>query len=182
MREEKVIVLDYLPNGYAGMKKIEPIIISIGFNHFTLLELVAKKDVKIKEEIGIDDKEKIKYIRRKLKEKDLTNFARNNLEEVIKEIVRAREKDFVDFFNKATRISIRMHKLELLPSIGKKHVGIILKERKKPFTSFEDLKKRVGITVEIEQIIAKRIIEELKGKEKYYLFVHHFPTPAASKR
>ena len=48
MREEKVIVLDYLPNGYAGMKKIEPIIISIGFNHFTLLELVAKKDVKIK--------------------------------------------------------------------------------------------------------------------------------------
>ncbi|RLG13898.1 DUF655 domain-containing protein, partial [Candidatus Pacearchaeota archaeon] len=107
MREEKVIVLDYLPNGYAGMKKIEPIIISIGFNHFTLLELVAKKDVKIKEEIGIDDKEKIKYIRRKLKEKDLTNFARNNLEEVIKEIVKAREKDFVDFFNKATRISIR---------------------------------------------------------------------------
>ncbi|MCD6274983.1 MAG: DUF655 domain-containing protein [Candidatus Aenigmarchaeota archaeon] len=183
MKEEKIIVLDYLPNGYSGMKKIEPIIQAIGFNYFTLLELVANKEVKINEEIKINDSEKIKYIRRKLSEKDLTNFAKNNLKEVIKKIIKMREEYFIKFFNESTRLSIRMHKLELIPNIGKKHVRLILSERKKkPFTSFEDLKKRIGLTVEIEELIARRIIGELKEKEKYYLFVGHFPTPASFKR
>lgn len=182
MREEKVIVLDYLPQGYASMRKMEPIIQAIGVNHFALLELIANKKVELNEEIRIDDKEKIIYIRRKLKESELTNFAKSHLEETLKKIVKSKEEEFIKFFNTSTRISIRMHKLELLPSIGKKHVGTILSERKNPFTSFDDLKKRVGITVEIEQMIAKRIIEELKGGEKYYLFVPHFPTPAASRR
>ncbi len=182
MREEKIIVLDYLHNGYPRMKKIEPIIQSIGFNYFTLLELVANKEVKVKEEIKLDDKEKVRYIRRRLEEKNLTNFARNNLKEIVKEIVKMREKYFIKFFNESTRISIRMHKLELIPSIGKKHVRLILSERKKPFISFEDLKKRIGITTEIESLITKRIIEELKRKEKYYLFVGHFPTPTSFKK
>lgn len=174
MKEEKIIVLDYLPNGYPGMRKIEPIVQAIGFNYFNLLELVAKNEMKVKDIVKISDTEKVRYIRRKLLEKDLTNFGRNNLEEIIKDIVKFREKDFVDFFNKATKISIRMHKLELLQSIGKKHIQIILRERRKPFTSFEDIRKRIGITIEIEGIIAKRIIEELKGEQKYYLFVPQF--------
>lgn len=174
MKEEKIIVLDYLPNGYPGMRKIEPIVQAIGFNYFNLLELVAKNEMKVKDIVKISDTEKVRYIRRKLLEKDLTNFGRNNLEEIIREIVKFREKDFVDFFNKATKISIRMHKLELLQSIGKKHIQIILRERRKPFTSFEDIRKRIGITIEIEGIIAKRIIEELKGEQKYYLFVPQF--------
>ncbi len=182
MREEKVIVLDYLPQGYAGMRKMEPIIQAIGIDHFTLLELVAAKEVKLNEEIRINDKEKIVYIRRKLKENELTNFAKSHLEETIKKIVKSKEKEFIKFFNTSTRISIRMHKLELLPNIGKKHVSLILSERKNPFISFDDLKKRVGITIEIEQMLAKRIIEELKGKEKYYLFVSHFPTPTSPRR
>jgi len=74
MREEKVIVLDYLPQGYAGMRKMEPIIQAIGIDHFALLELVAAKEVKLNEEIKINDKEKIVYIRRKLKESELTNL------------------------------------------------------------------------------------------------------------
>ncbi|MCK4429268.1 MAG: DUF655 domain-containing protein [Candidatus Aenigmarchaeota archaeon] len=177
MREEKIIVLDYLSNGYPGMRKIEPIVQAIGFNYFNLLELVADDKIKIKEKdvLRLDDSEKIKYIRRKLFEKDLTNFARGHLEEVIKIIINSREKDFVDLFNNATKISIRMHKLELLPSIGKKHIQLILKERKKPFTSFDDIKKRIGITGEINRIIARRVIEELKGDQKYYLFVPHLP-------
>ena len=181
MKEEKIIILDYLPNGYPGMKKIEPIAQVIGYN-FTLLEITPNKEVSVGEVINIEDKEKIKYVRRKLKEKDLTNFARNNLLDIIKRIVKEREKFFVEFFNKAKRITIRMHQLELLPSLGKKHAQIILKERKKPFESFDDIRERARITIEIEDIIAKRIIKELEGEEKYYLFVSYFPTPALSKR
>jgi len=170
MIEEKAIVLDYLPNGYPKMKKIEPIAQAIGY-YFTLLELSPKKELKVGEIVRLDDKEKIKYVRRKLKEADLTNFARNNLHESIRKIIREREKDFVDFFNKSTKISIRMHQLELIPGLGKKHVRTILKERKKPFESFEDIKKRIGSTIEIDELIARRVIKELKGNEKYYLFV-----------
>lgn len=179
MKEDEVIVLDYLHKGYTGMKKIEPILQTIGTSYFTLLELVPEKEAELGEIIKLSDTSRVKYIRRKLKESDLTNFARNNLEPSTKKIVKLKESYFVDFFNKATKISIRMHKLELIPNIGKKHVQIILGERKKkPFESFDDLKKRAGITVEIEGLIAKRIIEELKGNEKYSLFVNHFPTPA----
>ena len=49
MREEKIIVLDYLSNGYPGMRKIEPILQVIGFNYFNLLELVAGDNATIKE-------------------------------------------------------------------------------------------------------------------------------------
>ena len=96
------------------------------------------------------------------------------MEEIIKIIVASKEKEFVELFNKAGKISIRMHKLELLPGIGKKHIQIILRERRTPFVSFEDIKKRVGITVDLTRIIARRIIEELKGGQKYYLFVPQF--------
>jgi putative nucleotide binding protein len=181
MKEEKVIILDYLPNGYPGMKKIEPVAQTIGY-HFTLLEISPVKEVKVGEVINLEDKEKVEYIRRKLKEKDLTNFAKNNLLDVVKKIVKEKEDFFVKFFNRATRISIRMHQLELIPSLGKKHVQIILRERKKPFESFEDIKKRVSTTIDIEDLIARRIVKELKGEEKYNLFVHYFPTPASSKR
>jgi len=180
MIEEKVIVLDYLPNGYPNMKKIEPIAQVVGYN-FTLLELSPKKELEVGEVVRLDDKEKIKYIRRKLKEKDLTNFARNNLYENIRKIIKERENYFVDFFNKSTKISIRMHQLELIPGIGKKHVRAILKERKKPFESFEDIKKRIGFTVEIDELIARRVMRELKGDEKYYLFVS-VPKPSPMKK
>ncbi|MBN2095332.1 MAG: DUF655 domain-containing protein [Candidatus Aenigmarchaeota archaeon] len=171
MRERKVIVLDYLPNGYPGMRKIEPIVQSIGFSHFTLLELSTGNDIKPGDTLSLEDPEKVTGIRRKLTEKELTNYAKGQLEKVIAGIVKEREPEFVTFFNKATRLSIRTHQLELLPGIGKKHIQIILRERKTPFNSFEDIKKRTGMTVEIEKLIAKRIADELAGDEKTFLFI-----------
>jgi putative nucleotide binding protein len=175
MRERKILVLDYLPNGYPGMKKIEPIIQGIGLNHFALLELVSGVKVSPGDEVLLSDEETVKGIRRKLQEKDLTNFAKSHLEDRLAEIIKKREPEFVSFFNRATRLSIRTHQLELLPGIGKKHIQVILKERKNPFTSFEDIKKRVGMTVEIERLIAKRIVLELRGEEKNNLFIAQKP-------
>jgi len=171
MREKKVIILDYLPNGYSGMRKIEPIAQVIGFNHFTLLELTVTKTVANGDNIDLGNTEIIAGIRRKLQEKELTNYAKGQLENYIAQIVKSRESEFVTFFNKATRLSIRTHQLELLPGIGKKHIQIILKERRVPFKSFDDIKKRTGMTVEIEKLIAKRIAQEIAGDEKNNLFL-----------
>ena len=64
MKEEYVRILDYLPNGYAGDRRAEPVIQSIGEDHFTLLELVPKDNVDISLEdrlyVGAEKREKIK--------------------------------------------------------------------------------------------------------------------------
>ena len=67
---------------------------------------------------------------------------------------------------------MRMHQLELLPGLGKKHMWEVIEARKaKPFTSFEDIKERVKLLPDPKQIIVKRVLAEIEGKEKYKLFV-----------
>jgi putative nucleotide binding protein len=57
-----------------------------------------------------------------------------------------------------------------LPGIGKKHVIDIMDERRrKPFESFADIIQRAKLT-HPDKIVIKRIIQELGGNEKYYVF------------
>jgi putative nucleotide binding protein len=82
------------------------------------------------------------------------------------------EQRFVLFFNKAGPINTRRHQLELLPGVGKKHMLEILDKREeKQFDNFADIKARVSLLPDPEKIIQKRIMLELEGNEKYYLFV-----------
>ncbi len=87
-------------------------------------------------------------------------------------MVEQREKEFVDFFNKAGPITIRQHSLELLPGVGKKHMFDILDEReKKNFESFKEISERINLMPDPKRVIVDRILEELQGNCKYYLFV-----------
>ena len=80
--------------------------------------------------------------------------------------------EFIGFINKAGPINMRRHQLELLPGIGKKHMLEILERREEgPFKDFNDLKERVKQLPDPEKIIVRRILLELEGNEKYYLFV-----------
>jgi len=179
-KEEVVIVLDFLPNGYAlddrpsHMKTA--IAQAIGQNHFVLLELVPKKGIHLQpyEEVYIGEgkREKIHHIVGKLPMNKLSQTARSELEPIIRSIIKKNEKDFVDFYNNAQPLSTRMHQLELLPGLGKKHMWEILDERKeKPFESFDDIKKRVKLMPDPEKAIIRRITKEMSGEEKHRLFV-----------
>lgn len=177
-REEKAIILDYLEHGYPLEKNISksPIAQALGVNHLILLELIPRKGVFLRphEEVYIGEgrREKIYHIKGRLPVTKLTMTAQNELKHVIEEIVTRKEERFIDFFNKAQPLSTRMHQLELLPGLGKKHTEEILKARKeKPFQSFIDLKKRVKLLPEPKKVVVKRILSELEGKEKYKLFV-----------
>ena len=175
-KDEYVIVLDFLPHGKPGDRKIEPLAQVIGDKFFNLLEIVIKEEVKLKPKdkiyIGDDKREEVKYIRGRIEYRKLTNFARTELEDVIKEIIEKDEKRFVAFFNKAGPITTRLHSLELLPGIGKKHMWeIIKKRREKSFEDFSDLRNRVAMLPEPKKMIVKRVIEELEGKDRYRLFV-----------
>ena len=181
-KEETAIVLDFLPNGYPSdtrpMHMKTPIAQAIGKDHMTLLELVPKKGVFLQPYaevyIGEGKREEIHHIIGKLPVEKLTATARSELEYVVKSLVEKNENKFVDFFNKSQPLTTRMHQLELLPGLGKKHMWEILEERKgKPFESFADIKKRVKLMPDPEKAVIKRILAELSGKEKHLIFVEH---------
>ena len=178
--EEYAIVLDYLKHGYAsegsGHRPKSPIAQAIGKNHLTLLELVPKHDVFLQPNqevyVGEGKREEIHHIKGRIPYNKLTSTASAELKHVIEKIVTDDEARFVEFFNKAQPLSMRMHQLELLPGLGKKHMWEVLDARKeKPFESFTDLKERVKLLPDPKNIIIKRILSESQGKEKYNLFV-----------
>ncbi|MBN2880478.1 DUF655 domain-containing protein [Candidatus Woesearchaeota archaeon] len=181
-REEYLIALDFLPNGYpldsTPSHKRLPIIQALGREKFVLLELVPKKGIFIQpfEELYAGDgkRDKIHHILGKLPVNKLTQTARAELEHAIESVIDSREKEFVNFFNKAMPLSTRMHAIELLPGFGKKHMLQIIEFRdEKPFESFDDIKARLKLVPDPKKAIVKRILQELEGEEKHYLFVEN---------
>ncbi|MBN2459491.1 DUF655 domain-containing protein [Candidatus Woesearchaeota archaeon] len=179
-KEEEAIVLDFLPNGYPfdsrPMHLKTPIVHAMGKEHFTLLELVPRKGVFLQPNeivyIGEAKRDKIHHINGRIAYDKLTGTAKNGLKHMVEERVQEQEARFVEFFNKAQPVSTRMHVLELLPGVGKKHMWEIITERKaEPFKSFADLRTRVKLMPDPVTTIVKRITSELEGKEKHYLFV-----------
>ena len=176
--EEFAYVLDFLPEGYISdprpRHQREPIIQAIGELFFTLLELSVKRNHILQPfdriKIGRGEREVINHVKKRLKDNDLTFTAKSELPNVIKIILDKRESEIIDFFNSAVPITPRMHQLELLPGIGKKHMWRIIEERKKAqFVDYSDLSKRCGIS-DPQKIILGRILAELEGNEKYRLF------------
>jgi len=174
-KEEYAIVLDFLPNGYPLEGKMIPIAQAIGLKNLILLELVPRRGIslQVKERVYIGEgkRDNIYYIAGRLPREKLTENAKLQLEDFIKEVVKEREKGFVEFFNKAEAINTRIHQLELLPGFGKKHTEEILKEREKPFESFDDIKKRIPSIPDPRRAVEKRILEELTEMQRHNLFV-----------
>ncbi|MBS3091834.1 DUF655 domain-containing protein [Candidatus Pacearchaeota archaeon] len=175
-KEENAIILEYLPYGYPLEGKMMPIAQAIGEENFTLLQLIPRKGVtlQLKERVYIGDgkRDKIYYILGRLPAEKLTENAKIQLEEFIANVVEEKEKQFVEFFNKATAINTRIHQIELLPGYGKKHMKEILKTREeKEFEGFDDMKKRIPSLPDPKTAVQKRIIKELTGDERHRLFV-----------
>jgi len=183
--EEYAIVLDFLPQGKSGGFKATPAAQVIGTQFFTLLEVVPKQGVQLKPfdkvYVGREERDKIEFIKQRVLFKELTNSSQAELEKVIESIVLERKQEFIRFFNESRPISIKRHQLDLLPGIGHKHTQEILKVRQeKPFESFEEIEQRIHLMPNPLHTIVKRVIEELEGLDKYYLFVRppvqeHFP-------
>jgi len=186
-REEFAVVLDFLPYGRASEAMNEPICQLVGEEKFTLLEAVAKPGVKIdvgeRVYIGSNERDKIDHIKGRVLYDGLTAAGQRELELVVRKMVEAKEKEFVAFVNRAGPINIRSHSLEHLPSIGKKHLEDILRARdKKMFESFADMQARVAHLGNPLEIFVQRVLLELHGQEKYYLFAKPPPREREERR
>jgi putative nucleotide binding protein len=179
VKEERAVVLDFLPNGYPfdtrPMHQKTPIVQALGRDHFILLELVPKKGIFLQpnEEIymGEGKREKIHHIIGKIPIEKLTQTAKMQLEFVVKDMVEKNEEQFINFFNTAGPVSTRRHQIELIPGIGKKHMWEIIEKRNEsPFKSFQDMQERIHLMPNPKKAIIKRILIEVKGEDKYKLF------------
>lgn len=178
--EDYAFVIDFIPQR-TYQKESEALVQLIGEKFFTLLLATSKPDLFLpigrRVYVGKEQRAEITKIKKKMEYNELSSSAKDNIEIVVKKIIESREKEFVGFFNRAGSITTRIHQLELLPGIGKKHVEHILAEREsKLFESFEDIKARVH-GIDPLKSFTERVINEVKGQEKYFLFSKP-PTPS----
>jgi putative nucleotide binding protein len=176
------VVLDYLPHGRPDddrpQYKKSPLAYALGESDFRLLELTLadEADVSIGDRIVLaPEAERTKVTRiREVEYEDLSNAAHSELEYVVEEIVDRHERRFVDFYNDAQPITLRLHQLNLLPGIGKKLRNDVLDERKRaPFESFEELEDRITGLHDPKGVLVDRIMEELRDEDlKYRTFVN----------
>ncbi|MGC8478765.1 MAG: DUF655 domain-containing protein [Candidatus Micrarchaeia archaeon] len=178
-REEYARVIDFMSSGKASSNRSEPVAQLVGEEWFTLLEAQPRESVSLqlaeRVYIGREERDKIYLIKGRISYEDLTQTAKNELPTVVMQIIMDNEHRFIEVFNKSGPLNIREHTLELLPGIGKKHLVAILTAReKKPFESFADLKGRVPLLQDPAKLLRDRIISELMGAERFYMFVKPF--------
>ncbi|MFH2107012.1 MAG: DUF655 domain-containing protein [Candidatus Micrarchaeota archaeon] len=173
--EDYAWVIEYLPSGHSSQMRQESLVQLLGCKFFTLLEASVTPNVPLvlgqKVYVGKEGRSEIDRIKGRIQFSSLTNGAKEFLAVILRKAIEEREAEFVNFFNHSRPISIRVHTLDLLPGIGKKNMEAVLTEREnKPFESFEDMKKRIPTLADPVGILQHRILSELEGSEKYFLF------------
>jgi len=177
----RAVVLDHLPHGRSDDDRPQyqkpPLAYAVAEDDFRLFEIVFEDDadVSIGDRVTVapaDDRVAIAEIKR-VEYDDISSGAQSELEYVVEDVVDENAQRFVDFYNEAQPITLRLHQLNLLPGIGKKLRNTILDERKrKPFESFEDLEERVSGLHDPKEVLVERIIEEIREDDlKYRTFV-----------
>jgi len=176
----EVVVLDFLPHGRTEddrpQYQKQPLAYVLETEDFRLLELVvdADADIAIGDVVDLDAAD---FVERQhdVAYDDLPSGAASELEYAVEDLVDAEELRFVDFYNEAQPITLRLHQLNLLPGIGKKLRNAILDERdRQPFESFEDLGARVSGLHNPREVLVERIMEEFREEDlKYRTFVRH---------
>lgn len=158
------------------MDRSQPVAQVMGDTFFSLLEVIVREgaSLKVGERVYIGDgkRDKVKYIRGRMDFIELTTAAKDEVQPSVEKIVKDLPQKFLEFFNKSGQLTTRMHQLELLPGIGKRHLWAIIEERKsKPFESFAELKSRIPLLPDPEKMVVKRIMDELNDKDRYRVFV-----------
>ena len=172
-----VVILDVLPNGRPDDTRPQyqksAIAYGLGTESFQLYELTLRDDVDVSVSDRLDLTASGVGRSREVTVDDLTRNAAAEIEYAVESIVEEAEARFVDFYNEAGPITLRLHQLNLLPGIGKQLRNTILDERKRgPFESFEEVSDRVSGLHRPKDVLVDRIVEEINEDDlKYRRFV-----------
>jgi putative nucleotide binding protein len=177
--KREVVILDLLPHGHVGDEKPswarKPVAQVLTFPDFVLYDVEYNKDsdLKVQEKdsyYNFKNDNKLGKVLRKIDYDDLTNTSKALIQSILEKEIKNYEDLFVNFFNKSTSITPRLHALKLIPGIGQKHMWEIIEARdRQEFVTFQDIADRTSISKPSKQI-ALRIIKELQRDVKYYIF------------
>ncbi|MFD1515572.1 DUF655 domain-containing protein [Halomarina rubra] len=171
------VVLDVLPHGRADDDRPryqkQPLAYALGVDDFRLYECVVADgaDVSFGDRIDVHGDEVTTVSR--VSFEDLSGSARSEVQYAVEDIVDEDEQRFVNHYNEAQPITLRLHQLNLLPGIGEKlRDNIVDQRRRQPFESFDDLDERVKGLHDPKKVIVERILEEIREDDlKYRSFV-----------
>lgn len=175
--ERQPLVLDVLPHGRSDddrpQYEKEPLAFALDPDEFRLYELILSEasDISIGDPVDIYDGDRVRRAS-EIAHGDLPGGAQSELDYVVEDLVAEHESEFVDFYNDAQPITLRLHQLNLLPGIGKKLRNDILDARKRrPFESFDDIEARIDGLHNPEETLVERILEEIREDDlKYRIF------------
>ena len=182
---EYAVVLDYMPHGHPdddrpGYQK-SPVAQAVGETRFRLYEATVAEDA----DVGIGDRIVVQPDAdspadrlRVISYSDLTRGGEGELEYAVEAVVDRHETRFVDFYNDAGPITLRLHQLNLLPGIGKKLRNNVLeaRDRSGPYESFDDMVDRVSGLHDPKGVLVDRILEEIREADlKYRCFTGDEP-------
>ncbi|OYR37932.1 adenosine deaminase [Halorubrum sp. Ib24] len=167
------VLLDVLPNGRPDddrpPSRKSPIAYGLGTDSFRLYELSVDDDtdVSVSDRVALDGPAVGRY--REVSYDDLTRNAAAEVEYAVEAIVESDEERFVDFYNEAGPITLRLHQLNLLPGVGKQLRNNVLDERKRgPFESFDEVSERVSGLHRPREVIVERVVEEVREDDLKY--------------
>ena len=177
----KSIVIDFYPYGKSLSRRrsedYNPLAVVVTVDWFQFFDVILNK----KSKYSLNDLLELTPTNRKilrtnhLEYQQLSNSALEVLPKVIVNIISTYESRFIKFLNQAHPLTTQMHQLQLLPGIGQKRLWLILEARKKGnFSTFSDFTSRTGISDPMS-LFLNRILEELKGSQKYSLFTKKKP-------
>ena len=176
--EERVLILDIIDkeNNTRTHKHNYTIIQTIGKKHFTLLELSLKNErtsTPLLSEINLENEtnDTVTAIKKTIAHEKLTKVAQFQLGEAVEKIISENSAKFINFFNQAPSLSLRLHSLQLIKRIGPKARNSIIQARKeKLFNSFDDFTERTGIN-DIQGLLKNRVmLEIIESQHKHRLF------------
>ena len=176
-KSEGVLVLDVLPHGRTEddrpQYQKQPLAYAMDTDDFLLYEFVVDSDAGVNIGDRVDLRGDAMERSNRVDYEDLPGGAQSELEYAVQDHVTENEDRFVDFYNEAQPITLRLHQLNLLPGIGKKLRNNILDEReRRPFETFGDVESRVSGLHDPREVLVERIIEELQEEDlKYRIFV-----------
>lgn len=181
--DEYAVVLDHLPYGRPDDDRPQhqkpEIAYAVGEDAFDLFELTLAEgaDVSIGDRLVVVPEADRDVVRRyrEIDHEDLSRGAEQELEYVVEEIIDRHSQRFLDYFNDAQPLTLRLHQLNVLPGIGEKLRNDMLDSRKYdgPFESFEDLEERISGLHNPKQTVVDRVMEELTEEDiKYRAFTN----------